>query len=134
MQIIIIKNFLLINYDDLTKDPSRTINKIYNYYGITPFKHSFKKLKKHQPLYNDSVLGAPMHELKSGPIRKINYNMELPESVINKYGPLNKLLFDLLRFLLSQVQYESIRLVLCLMHLSHMNYFHYKIQLHHLDY
>ena len=90
----LIKNFLLINYDDLTKDPSKTINKIYNYYGITPFKHSFKKLKKHQPLYNDSVLGAPMHELKSGPIRKINYNMELPESVINKYGPLNKLLFD----------------------------------------
>ena len=90
----LIKNFLLIDYNDLTNNPSKTINKIYNYYGIKTFKHSFKELKKHQPLYDDSVLGAPMHELKSGPIKKVNYDIELPENVINKYKPLNKILFD----------------------------------------
>jgi len=92
----LIKNFLLIDYNDLTNNPSKTINKIYNYYGIKPFKHSFKELKKNQPLYNDSVLGAPMHELKSGLIRKVNYDIELPESVINKYQHLNKILFELI--------------------------------------
>tara|TARA_R110002167_G_scaffold26953_2_gene92231 strand:+ start:1293 stop:2147 length:855 start_codon:yes stop_codon:yes gene_type:complete len=90
----LIKNFLLIDYNDLTNNPSKTINKIYNYYGIKTFKHSFTKLQKQQPFYNDSVLGAPMHELKSGPIRKINYDIELPENVINKYKHLNKILYE----------------------------------------
>jgi len=90
----LIKNFLLIDYNDLVKDPFKTINKIYDYYDISPFKHSFKELKKQQPFYDDSVLGAPMHELKSGPIKKVNYELELPENVINKYKHLNKILYE----------------------------------------
>jgi len=88
----LIKNFLLIDYNDLANNPSKTINKIYNYYGIGKYKHTFGNLK--QPFYNDSILGAPMHSIRTKQIKKESNDIQLPETVINKYKHLNKIIYE----------------------------------------
>ncbi len=88
----LIKNFLLIDYNDLVNNPKETINKIYNYYGIEKYKHTFNNFK--QPFYNDSILGAPMHSIRTKQIKKEPNNIQLPETVINKYKHLNKILYE----------------------------------------
>ena len=88
----LLKNFLLIDYKDLVSKPKTTIDKIYNYYGIKPFNHSFKNFKK-TPIYDDSILGASMHKIMKDKIKKRNYNIELSENIINKYKHLNEILY-----------------------------------------
>jgi len=85
----LLKNFLLVDYNDLVDKPEITMNKIYNYYEIEPFKNSFKNLKA--PIYNDSIMGAPMHKLMEGKIERKDYSIELSENIINKYKHLNKI-------------------------------------------
>ena len=87
------KNFLFIDYNDLIEKPKITINKIYDYYEIEPFKHSFKNFEK-SPFYDDSVLGAPMHKIRKDKIQKEVNEIKLPENVINKYKHLNKILYE----------------------------------------
>jgi hypothetical protein len=88
----LLKNFLLIDYNDLVDKSEITINKIYDYYGIDQFKHSFKDLKA--PIYNDSILGAPMHKIMKGKIERKDYNIKLSENIINKYKHLNKIIYE----------------------------------------
>ena len=87
-----LKNFLLVDYNDLVDKPEITMNKIYNYYEIEPFKNSFKNLKA--PIYNDSIMGAPMHKLMEGKIERKDYGIELSENIVNKYKHLNKIIYD----------------------------------------
>lgn len=89
----LLKNFLLVDYNDLVDEPKKTIDKIYNYYGIEPFKHSFKNFKK-TPIYDDSIVGAPMHKLMEGKIERKDYNIKLSKNIINKYKHLNKILYE----------------------------------------
>ena len=85
----LIKNFLLIDYNDLVSNPKKTIDKIYSYYGIEKYKHTFDNLK--QPFYNDSILGAPMHRIRTDKIKKSIDTITLPQTVINKYQHLNRI-------------------------------------------
>lgn len=88
----VLKNFLLIDYNDLVDEPEITMNKIYDYYGIDQFKHSFKNLKA--PKYDDSMLGAEMHKLMEGKIERKDYNIKLSKNIINKYKHLNKIIYE----------------------------------------
>lgn len=88
----LLKKFLLVDYNDLVDKPETTINKIYDYYGIDHFKHSFKNLKA--PIYNDSIMGAPMHKIMEGKIERKDYSIELSENIINKYKHLNKIIYE----------------------------------------
>ena len=45
------------------------------------------------PIYDDSIVGAPMHKLMEGKIERKDYNMELSENIINKYKHLNEILY-----------------------------------------
>ena len=89
----LLKNFLLIDYNDLVDKPKITIDKIYNYYGVEPFKHSFKNFKK-QPKYDDLILGASMHTIVKDKIEKQDNDIQLSENIINKYKHLIKLFMN----------------------------------------
>lgn len=89
----LLKDFLLIDYNDLTNKTEETINKIYEYYEIEHFKHSFNNFKN-TLVYNDLVLGADMHKIRTDKIKKLDNDIVLPQNVINKYKHLNSILFD----------------------------------------
>jgi sulfotransferase len=88
----LLKDFLLIDYNDLVKKPKITLDKIYNYYGIDLFKHSFNNFKKKLE-YNDSIFGGLMHEIRTDKIKKNNNDIKLSENIINKYKHLNNIIF-----------------------------------------
>jgi len=82
-------NYIFIEYEDLIKDTEKTIKKIYDFYEIPHFKHSFKKLKQfsmNKINYDDDYLKAPIHTIRTKEIKKNNIKIELPKSVINKYS------------------------------------------------
>ena len=62
---------------------------IYKFLKIPYYKHIFKSKKVidvNGVFYEDAVLGAPLHELRPGKIKKIkNSDIQLPKHVINKY-------------------------------------------------
>ena len=88
-----IKDFLIIDYNDLLKNYKNIIKKIYNYYEIPQFEHTFKNLKN-KLIYNDFILGADMHKIRTNKIKKLDNDIVLPKNVINKYKHLNSILFD----------------------------------------
>jgi hypothetical protein len=88
----LLKNFLLIDYNDLVKQPEITFKKIYNYYDIDLFKHSFKNFKKELE-YNDLIYGASMHKIRTDEIKKDNNDIKLSANIINKYKHLNNIIF-----------------------------------------
>ena len=79
---------LLIEYNQLISQPESTMEKVYRFLKIRPFKHSFVNLKKYEMnglKYNDDYLGAPMHALQLDKISPINKIMLLSSRLINKY-------------------------------------------------
>ena len=85
-----LKDFLIINYDDLVTHTKETVEKVYDYYGIKKFNHKFTNLKQ-VPLYHDEILGAPMHRIRTDKVKKSIDNIKLPETVVNKYKHLNRI-------------------------------------------
>jgi len=85
----------IIEYNDLVDDTENTINNIYSFLNITPFKHNFKKLQQFEVngmAYDDEkAVGKNLHTIKTDGIKKTKVDVKkvLPESVINKYGNLN---------------------------------------------
>jgi len=85
-----IKNLLIINYDDIIKTPNKILNKIYSYLEIPSFKHTFLNFK---PLnYDDSFLDAPMHDIRTEKLNKINNEIKIPKLIIKKYSDINKII------------------------------------------
>jgi hypothetical protein len=89
----LLKDFLLIDYNDLVNQPEITLNKIYNYYGIDLCKHSFKNFKEKLE-YNDSIFGASMHKIRTDEIKKNDNDIKLSENIISKYKHLNDIIFN----------------------------------------
>lgn len=84
-------SFLLIEFDNLINNTENTINKIYKYLNIKKFKHDFKNVEKYtfnKDIYNDEILGAPLHNIKKNGIQRsnIDYRSILNEKVIKKYS------------------------------------------------
>ena len=95
------KSFLIITYENLTNDPINTLNKVLKYLNI---KHKIKKLKINQlningVSYNDSVIGKPIHKIKTNNIIKstIDINKYLPKIIIDKYADINRALDKLIK-------------------------------------
>ena len=59
------KNFLYIRAEDLTSYPDREMTKIYNYLGLTPFKHDFDNVEQ-TVREDDSVYGltSTLHTIR----------------------------------------------------------------------
>jgi hypothetical protein len=84
------KDYLLIKYDDLIKEPKNKIKEIYDFFELKPFKHSFSNLKQlsiNNVIYDDSVFNSNSLHLVKKNINKQEYAVEdyLPESIIKEY-------------------------------------------------
>jgi hypothetical protein len=88
------ENYIIINYLDLINKPSNEINKIYKFLNINPFNHKFKNLddfSTNNIKYNDSVLSAPLHKIRTDKIQINKYKIKdyLPSNIIKQYSNLD---------------------------------------------
>jgi sulfotransferase len=84
----------VIDYDNLVNKTEDTINSIYSFLEIKPFKHTFKNIKQFELngiMYDDKVVGFNLHKLKTKNVSKTkrDINKVLPKTVIEKYKNLN---------------------------------------------
>jgi hypothetical protein len=88
------ENYIIINYLDLINKPSNEINKIYKFLNINPFNHKFKNFddfSTNNIKYNDSVLSAPLHKIRTDKIKINKYKIKdyLPSNIIKQYSNLD---------------------------------------------
>jgi hypothetical protein len=88
------EDFILINYKDLINNTEEQLVKIYKFLNINFFNHKLNKLNQFEVnniLYNDSVIVAPLHDIKTDKIELNSYNITdyLPPEIINKYSNLD---------------------------------------------
>ena len=88
------EEYIIINYLDLVNNPIDQINKIYKYLNIDSFNHVFKNFDNfsaNNVRYEDSVLTAPFHEIRTNKIEINKYSIEdyLPSNIIKKYSNLD---------------------------------------------
>jgi sulfotransferase len=84
------KDLLFINYDDIIDNPNQTLKKIYSYLEIPFYKHKFSNFKHLN--YNDSFLDAPMHDIRTDKLSKMDNKVKIPKSIIKKYEDINKII------------------------------------------
>jgi sulfotransferase len=85
---------LIINYYNLVSNPLNQINKIYSYLNIDSFEHklkNFNSFSANNIKYNDSVLTAPLHTIRTNKMKLNKYKIEdyLPTNVIKQYSNLD---------------------------------------------
>jgi hypothetical protein len=88
------ENYILINYFDLIKNPMKEINKIYEFLKIDLFNHTVDKINQFSVngiKYDDSVLIADLHKIRTDNISFSKYNIEevLSKNILNKYSGLD---------------------------------------------
>jgi len=88
------ENYIIINYLDLINKPSNEINKIYKFLNINPFNHKFKNFddfSTNNIKYNDSILNAPLHKIRTDKIQINKYKIKdyLPSNIIKQYSNLD---------------------------------------------
>ena len=84
----------IIDYNDFVKDPKKIIDGVYDFLEIPKYKHNFTNLnqfKVNNMNYDDTVVGAGLHTIKTDVISKTEYDAYkmLPESIVNKYKQCN---------------------------------------------
>ena len=79
---------IVLPYDNLVREPQRTMNHLYKALGETPFSHDFLNIDYDEPDY-DEKLGMPgMHKVH----RKVEYQERMtciPPDLFAKYAELN---------------------------------------------
>ncbi len=88
------EDYIIIKYPDLVEKPIKEINKIYKFLNINLFHHKFKNIdlfSVNNIKYDDSVLNAPLHEIKTDKIEFNKYKIEnyLPDDIIKQYSNLD---------------------------------------------
>jgi len=88
------ENYIIINYLDLINKPSNEINKIYKFLNINTFNHKFKNFddfSTNNIKYNDSILNAPLHKIRTDKIQINKYKIKdyLPSNIIKQYSNLD---------------------------------------------
>jgi len=88
------ENYIIINYSDLINKPSNEINKIYKFLNINSFNHKFKNFddfSTNSIKYNDSILNAPLHKIRTDKIQINKYKIKdyLPSNIIKQYSNLD---------------------------------------------
>jgi len=84
----LLKDCLLVEYNDLIGNTKQELKNIYEYLNIPIFNHNLTKLNQIGG-YDDTVLGAPIHKIRTDKIVKEKNNIVLTKNIINKYGHLN---------------------------------------------
>ncbi len=81
-----------VHYDDLIKNPKNIIKGIYKFFNIDPYMHRYKYLKQltiNNLQYNDNILGAEMHTIRTDQIEPIEHDITLPPKIIAQYSGMN---------------------------------------------
>jgi len=83
-----------INYSDLINKPLDQINKIYKFLNTDNYNHIFKNFKDfsvNNVKYDDSVLNAPLHKIRTDKIKLNKYNVKdyLSSNIIKRYSNLD---------------------------------------------
>lgn len=83
------KYFHLVEYEDLLDNPSKTINRVYDFLGVDKFEHDFNNIKNNVK-EDDKIYGLEgMHDVRpSISRRKIDKTSLLSPYVLNKYAGL----------------------------------------------
>lgn len=88
------ENHIIIHYKDFIKNPNEEIKKIFNYLKIL-FKDfdlsNLKQFSVNNVSYNDSVLAAKLHTIRTDKIELNKYKIEdyLPDNIIKQYSNLD---------------------------------------------
>jgi len=88
------QDHIIINYLDLVKNPLKQINNIYSFLKIDSFNHTIKNFSEFSAnniKYDDSVLDAPLHKIRTNKIELNKYKIEdcLPTNIIKQYSNLD---------------------------------------------
>jgi hypothetical protein len=88
------EDYIKINYFDLINKPLNQIEKIYKFLNIDNFKHTLKNFDEfsvNNIKYDDSVLNAPLHKIRTDKIKLNKYNVKdyLPANIIKQYSNLD---------------------------------------------
>lgn len=77
------RNMILIEYDELCKNPEMMLRAIYNFIGEPYFEHDFNNVEASWDEY-DSEIGIKLHDVR----KKVEFkqrNFILPPDILNKY-------------------------------------------------
>ena len=85
---------IVIHYDNLIKNPEKEIKRIYKFLKIKYKKiktKDFEQFSVKDIFYDDTVLNAPFHKLRTNKIIKQNYKISdvLSKAIIKKYSNLD---------------------------------------------
>lgn len=85
---------IVIHYDNLIKNPEKEIKRIYKFLKIKYKKiktKDFEQFSIKDIFYDDTVLNAPFHKLRTNKIIKQNYKISdvLSKAIIKKYSNLD---------------------------------------------
>jgi hypothetical protein len=88
------EDHIIINYSDLVNEPLNEINKIYKFLNIENFNHTFENIDDfsvNNVKYNDSVLHAPLHKIRTNKIEFDKYKIQdyLTSDIIKQYSNLD---------------------------------------------
>jgi hypothetical protein len=88
------EDYIIINYLDLINKPLDQTNKIYKFLNVDNFNHTFKNFNNfsvNNIEYDDSVLNAPLHKIRTDKIKLNKYNVKdyLPANIIKQYSNLD---------------------------------------------
>ena len=86
------ENHIVIDYNDLILNTNDQVEKVYNFLEIPKYNHNFKKVSQFSSngmTYDDSILGRNLHKIRSAGITKRNYDVQLPQSVLDKCQYIN---------------------------------------------
>ena len=84
-------NFLFISYNELVDKTEETINKIYDFCSWKKFRHNFKYINLKYP-ENDEVYSLKGQHRIRNKIKKIESNIVLPNSILEKCNQIDKLM------------------------------------------
>jgi hypothetical protein len=88
------EDYIIINYFELVNKPLNQINKIYLFLNLDKFNHRFNNIDDfsiNNIKYDDSVLNAPLHKIRTDKIKLNKYKVEdyLPANIIKQYSNLD---------------------------------------------
>jgi len=78
----------VIKYEDLSNNPQKVMNSLYNFYELDNFNHDFDNVKTYEKIDDETIYGIPtMHKIRSKVEKSdTDYKNVLSDYVIKKYG------------------------------------------------
>lgn len=84
-------NYIVVHYNNLVNNPEKEIKKICTFLKVNYKKikiKNFEQLSINGVVYDDTILNAPFHKLRTDKVKKENYKIKdiLPKNIIKKYA------------------------------------------------